>query len=610
MQRKLHVFLFPSVSSPNSTYSIKIIQRKNSVSFYQLIFDFVGRHRRHYIAAAAMLLSVGVLTVLIPRRVGHLVDQLVQGQLDQSVILQELGILLLMGIVIYFLRVGWRMQLFVASYQLGVHLRTELYKRLCLQGPDFFQQQRTGDLMALGTNDADAIELAAGEAMLAGFDGTMTLLMVLGMMLLGVDWRLTLIALLPFPFMAIAFKKITQEVHDASHQALTCFSQLNDQVQESIAGVRTVRALGLEARNATHFAALAEQAADASLRAQRWEAAYEPAVGLALTSAGFLTLSLGGYLVWHAQMSIGSLTSFTMYLGQLIWPMFAAGWVLSIIERGRAAWKRLGPILSLPLTIEDKGTIAAAPQGRVEFDGMHFAYSEQAKAALQGVSLSLQQGQTVGLVGPTGAGKSTLIRLLLRQYTAAQGSIRWGQHQLDEYKLDNLRGHISWVAQEPFLFSASVSANIALGKPDATQADIEQAAQLASVHEDILRFPQGYDTPVGERGVTLSGGQRQRVAIARALLTNSPLLLLDDALSAVDTGTQTSILQHLRGARVGRSVLIVSHRLSAVADADHIVVLRDGKIIEQGSHAELVEQNGWYASQWRYQQLEESLDEL
>jgi ATP-binding cassette subfamily B protein/ATP-binding cassette subfamily C protein/ATP-binding cassette subfamily B multidrug efflux pump len=270
----------------------------------------------------------------------------------------------------------------------------------------------------------------------------------------------------------------------------------------------------------------------------------------------------------------------------------------------------LEPILSLPLTIEDKGTISSAPQGSVQFNDVHFAYSEQAQAALQGVSLSLQQGQTVGLVGPTGAGKSTLIRLLLRQYTAQQGSINWGAHQLAQYQLENLRRHISWVAQEPFLFSASVAANIALGKPEATQAEIEQAAQLASVHEDILRFPQGYDTPVGERGVTLSGGQRQRVAIARALLTNSPLLLLDDALSAVDTGTQTSILQHLRGARVGRSVLIVSHRLSAVADADHIVVLRDGKIIEQGTHANLVEQNGWYASQWRYQQLEESLDEL
>jgi len=580
------------------------------VTFSQLIFNFVLRHKRHYLAAAAMLMSVGLLTVWIPRRVGHVVDDMVAGRLTEPIILQQLGVLLLMGIAIYFLRVGWRMQLFVASYRLGVHLRTELYKRLCLQGPDFFQQQRTGDLMALGTNDADAIELAAGEAMLAGFDGSTTLMMVLAMMFLGVDWRLTVVALLPFPFMAISFKKITQRVHDASHEALTCFSQLNDQVQESLAGVRTVRALGLEARNANQFAGLAQQAADASLRAQRWEAAYEPAVGLALTAAGFFTLGLGGYLVWHGQMSIGSLTSFTMYLGQLIWPMFAAGWVLSLVERGRAAWRRLEPVLSLPLSIEDKGKLDVPPQGSVQFRDVHFAYSEQAQAALQGVSLTLQQGATVGLVGPTGAGKSTLIRLLLRQYTLQRGEIGWGDHALEEYTLENLRSHISWVAQEPFLFSATVAANIALGKPEASQAEIEHAAQLAAVHEDILRFPLGYQTPVGERGVTLSGGQRQRVAIARALLTNSPLLLLDDALSAVDTGTQTSILQHLRGARIGRSVLIVSHRLSAVADADHIVVLRHGKITEQGTHASLLEQDGWYASQWRYQQLEASLDEI
>src|SRR5450830_1522299 len=500
------------------------------------------------------------------------------------------------------------MQLFTACYQLGAELRTRLYQRLSLQGQSFFQQQRTGDLMALGTNDADAIELASGEAALAGFDGSLTFALVIGMMLLGVDWRLALVALLPFPFMGWAFKRITHHVHEASRDSLQRFSALNDQVQETLAGVRTLRALGLEQRSATQFA---ELAADASLAAQSWEAAYEPAVGITLTSAGALTLAMGGYLVWHGEMSIGMLTSFTMYLGQLIWPMFAAGWVLSLLERGKAAWNRLEPVLTMPLSIEDHGAVKQLPGGAIELSQIYFTYPSQTRAALDGVSLSLLPGKTLGIVGPTGAGKSSIIKLLLRQIETTQGEIRWGDHHIDDYPLHTLRRAINWVAQEPFLFSASIAENIALARPDATREEIIHAATLASVHDDIVRFPQGYDTPVGERGVTLSGGQRQRVSIARALLTDSPLLLLDDALSAVDTETESRILQHLatlREEQTNRSAVIVSHRLSAVASADHIVVLREGKIVEQGTHADLLAANHWYASQWRYQQLEASLN--
>lgn len=590
-----------------------------------------------------MLVGIAILTVWVPRRVGVIIDGLVAGTLTGDALWSELAILVAMGVAIYLLRVGWRLALFAAAFRLGVELRVRLYKRLSLQGPQFFQRQRTGDLMARATNDVDAVEMAAGEAFLAGFDGTLTLVLVVAMMTLGVDWRLAAVALLPFPFMAWSFWHISRHVHDAWRRSLDLFSRLNEHTQETMSAVRTLRALGLESRAAVEFATRAEDAADASFTAQKWEATYEPAVGLTLALASALTLSVGGALVWQEQLTIGALTAFTMYLGQLIWPMFAAGWVLSLLERGKAAWVRLSPLLNEPLSVDDFGRLSVAPTGRLHFDAVSFAYATPAPAtgatgqepasasahgsgsgpnaaasaessaaaaadALHEVSFELESGRTLGVVGPTGAGKSTLLHLLLRHHEPDSGRIRWGDAALSDYTLAALRAAVAWVPQEAFLFSATLAENIALAKATATRAEIEQAAELADLSADIQRLPQSYDTRVGERGVTLSGGQRQRVAIARALLTDAPLLLLDDALSAVDTGTETRILEHLRQARHGRTAVIVSHRLSAVVDADTIIVLKHGRIVERGTHGALLALDGWYAAQWRYQQLEASLE--
>jgi len=578
------------------------------MSLYRLIGSFVLRHRGAYVSSGVMLVLIALLLVWIPRQVGHVIDGLVARRWSDDGLLVELAWLVAAGVAVYFLRVGWRLRLYAAAYRLGVELRERLYARLTLQGASFFQQRRTGNLMALATNDIDAVEMAAGEAMLAGFDGSLTLVLVLGMMALGVDWRLAACAVLPFPLMAFAFWRISRHVHEASRLSLERFGALNDQVQETLAGVRTVRAIGLQARSEAQFAGLAGGAAQASLSAQRWEAAYEPAVGCTFAAATALVLGAGSWLVWQGELTVGQLTSFSLYLGQLVWPMFAAGWVLSLLERGRAAWARLQPVLDAPLAMADHGTVAAVQPGPVAIGHVHFAYDAAARPALAGVSLQLAPGRTLGVVGPTGAGKSTLLRLLLRHHAPDRGHVLWNGVDLQDYTLAALRAAVAWVPQEAFLFSASVADNIALARPDATREDIEQAAKLAAVHDDILRLPRGYDTPVGERGVTLSGGQRQRVAIARALLADAPLLLLDDALSAVDTDTETRILAHLRAARVGRTVVIVSHRLSAVADADHVVVLREGHVTEQGSHAQLAAGHGWYARQWRYQQLQASLD--
>lgn len=572
-----------------------------------LVAGFVRRHRAAYAASAAMLAAIALLGVWVPRQVGAIVDALVARRLGGQALAIEIGWLLAAGAAIYALRVAWRLALYATSYRMGVELRCRLYERLTRQGPGFFQQHRTGDLMALATNDVDAIELAAGEAVLAGFDGTLTLLVVVATMALAVDARLALVALLPFPAMALGFWWISRHLHDSARAALTSFGRLNDQVQESLSGIRTLRALGLQARSSERFGSLAADAAATAFAAQRWEARYEPAIGWALTCATVLSLGYGGALVWRDEITIGQLTSFGLYLGKLIWPMFAAGWVLALLERGRAAWGRLAPVLEAPLAVDDHGRIETVPAGEIVAQGLGFSYPG-APAAIAGVDFVLPAGQTLALVGPTGSGKSTLLKLLLRQWTPGSGSLTWSGVALTDYSLAALRAAVAWVPQEPFLFSATVAENIALARPQASRAEIEAVARLAAVHDDIARLPRGYDTPVGERGVTLSGGQRQRLAIARALLADAPLLLLDDALSAVDAHTEGRILAALRLARRGRSVVIASHRLSAVQDADRILVLRHGRVAERGDHATLLAAGGWYATQWRVQQLEASIE--
>lgn len=573
--------------------------------FGQLAWFFKA-HWRTYSLALLMLATVAVMNMSIPYLIGLAVDELVaadSGQADGRL----LGLILLLGVAVYMLRFGWRWILFGTSYRLGNLLRRRFFELLTRQGQAFYSRYNTGDLMARATNDIDAIEVAAGEGVLSGFDGLLTLLLVLIILFGVIDWRLALVALLPFPLMGLAFYRISNRIHHHFRAALEQFSVLNDKAQEAIAGVRLVKSMGREEIESRQFGAIAKSAAERNYQVARAEALYEPVVFLSMSAALLLTLGFGAWLIWHQQLSIGQLTSFTLYLSQLIWPMFAFGWLLNIVERGSAALSRVDALLAVPDSVPDQG-LASPADAHIRVNELSFRYPDTREPALHRLSLALAPGEVLGLAGPTGSGKSTLLQLLMRYWETEPGRITLGGIPLEQCRLAELRRQFAYVPQDAFLFSAGIADNIALGRPQASREEVMDAARQACVHDDILALPQGYDTPVGERGMTLSGGQRQRLAIARALLSQAPVLVLDDALSAVDVHTEQQILRQLR-ARRGQSCIIVSHRLSALEHAHQILVLHHGRRQQSGHHDELITQDGWYSRMWTYQQLEAVLDD-
>lgn len=576
--------------------------------FGQLRWYFRLQWRRYSIAMALLSL-VALLNLLPPWISGRVVDAVAAGTLTMDDLLRQLALILLVAAFVYVFRYLWRLSLYSASYQLGALLRRRFYEHLLRQPPAFFQRHKTGDLMARATSDVNAVEMFAGEAMLAMFDGVLTGVVVLCVLLFGIDWRLTLVALLPWPLMAYWFWRINTELHAGFVSAQEQFSVLNDRAQESITGIRMVKAYGLEQRAIASFDAAALAASDANMRVARSEAKYDPVIFLTVGSSFLLAIACGAWLIHRGELSVGQLTSFTLYLGFLIWPMFAYGWLLNLLERGVVAYRRLNEVMETAPDIADTGTRDIAPNATLQWDVQAFRYPDHEQVVLANFGGRLPSGHSLGIVGVTGSGKSTFVRLLLRQYEHPQVHFRFDDVPLGDIKLESLRRHIVVVPQESFLFSTTIAANIALGNPDATPDSIAQAARLANVHDDILAFPDGYDTLVGEKGITLSGGQKQRLAIARALLMDAAILVLDDALSAVDVATEQQILQHLREARRARTTIIICHRLTAVEQADHIVVLSHGQPTEQGRHHELLATDGWYAQMYRYQQIEQAVEE-
>ncbi len=569
---------------------------------------FFRRYRRHYAAAFAALLSISGLIMVPPWITGRLVDAIAQERLTLSLLLSHLGLLLGVGLVVYLLRIIWRGKLYGASYQLAALLRSRIYDHLTLMAPGFFQHHRSGDLMARATNDVTAVEMTAGEAVLALVDGVLTGVVVLAVMMTVVSWKLTLLALLPWPVMGYFMWRFGNQMHDAFSEAQRQFSLLNDQTQESLSGVRLIKAFGRQTQTQADYSAVTAAVSRANLAVAKVDAKYEPVIFATVGSSFLLAIGGGAWWIHHGQLTVGELTSFTMYLGYLIWPMFAYGWTLNLLERGAAAHARIDELLDTAPQIPDTGTREQPASTRLDVDIRRFTYPGGAHPALENIHFDLPPGASLGIVGHTGSGKTTLINLLLRLYEDPQVMIRLDGRALADYRLAALRRQFGLVPQDPFLFSVSIADNIALGRPEASLDEIRAAARLACVDDDILTFPQQYDTPVGERGITLSGGQKQRLAIARALLLDPPILVLDDALSAVDMQTERRILHNLKQTRQGRSNIIVCHRLSAVTQADEIIVLRHGIVEERGRHMQLLAHDGWYAQMFRYQQIERAID--
>lgn len=576
------------------------------VSVFSRLGWFFKEQWRRYLIAISLLMMVALLTVIPPKVVGWVVDGIAKGSLDNDTLMGYLAGLFVLGLLIYLLRYVWRVMLFGASYRLAYVLRNRLFSHFTRMSPDFYQRHRTGDLMAHATNDIQAVEMTAGEGVLTLVDSIIVGVLVLSIMCSQYSWQLTLLSLLPLPVMAFFMNRFGTQIYKEFKAAQGAFSRLNNKTQEALSGVRVLKSYAVESLEDKGFAELTRQAGACNMAVARIDAKFDPVIYLCIGCSYFLAVAGGSVLVVRDELTLGELTSFTMYLGQLIWPMFAIAWLFNIIERGSAAYSRIESMLAERSDIEDpmEPAVFVSP---FPLQAKGVSYQLEQRTLLRHVDFTLHSGGMLGIVGRTGAGKSSLLKLLMRLANPTAGELTMGAVPIAQLALGDLRGQFAYVPQEPFLFSTTIAANIALGRPDASQEEIERVARIACVHDDICRFPKGYETEVGEKGVTLSGGQKQRLSIARALLLAAPILVLDDALSAVDAHTEQQILQALKAHR--RTLILVSHRMTAVEQADEILVLEQGHISERGRHGALMAHNGWYADMVRYQRLEQDVEE-
>lgn len=573
------------------------------MSIIQKLWWFFKLEKRRYLVGIVALVLVSVLNLIPPMVMGRVIDAITSGRLTQDELLLHLFYLLLAAFGMYYLRYIWRMYILGTSYRLGQIMRSRLFEHFTKMSPAFYQNYRTGDLMAHATNDINALTRLAGGGVMMAVDASITALVTLLTMLFSISWQMTLVAILPLPFMAYATSRLGRKTHKAFGESQAAFSELNNKVQESVSGIKVTKSFGYQSDELASFQEVNDLTFQKNLQTMKYDSLFDPMVLLFVGSSYALTLLVGAFMVQAGQVTVGNLVTFISYLDMLVWPLMAIGFLFNITQRGKVSYQRIESLLSQESPVKDpESPLDGIENGRLDYAIDRFAFDDE--ETLKDIHFSLEKGQTLGLVGQTGSGKTALIKLLLREYDVDQGAIYLNGHDIRDYRLADLRSLMGYVPQDQFLFASSILDNIRFGNPDLPFSEVEKATKLAQVYQDIQAMPQGFDTVIGEKGVSLSGGQKQRLAMSRAMILNPDILILDDSLSAVDAKTEFAIIDNLKETRKDKTTIITAHRLSAVVHSDLILVMQDGRIIERGTHEDLLALDGWYAQTYQSQQLE------
>lgn len=576
------------------------------------LLPYFQHHKRKFLLGFLFVTISNLCSTTAPAFVGSTIDMFAHGSYDMSTVMQNIGLLLLLTAGSGYFMFLTRQQIIVASREIEFELRNDLLvtmERLPLR---YFQHTSTGDLMAHATNDISATREFVGPAVMYTANTFTTFFFALGMMAM-ISPEITFYALLPLPIISYLTYRIGRKVHVVFRDVQDHFSKMTATAQENMSGVRVIRAYVREAYETSVFQQISKSYLQKNLQLVRVQALIMPSMIFLAGLSQILVLGIGGSKVIAGTVSFGQLTQFFIYLNLLIWPVIAVGWVSNLVQRAAASMGRLGRIFDEAVYISDSEQTDSGVttiEGNIEFHNVYFRYSDVLPEVLHGVTVNIPAGSTVGIVGRTGSGKSSLVNLIPRLFDITGGQLLIDGHDIKTIPLSVLRRHIAIVPQESFLFSTSIAGNINFGAPNASMDDVIEAASIARLHNDVREFPDGYNTLVGERGITLSGGQKQRTAIARAIVRKPSILIFDDSLSAVDTSTEEQILRGLRNVMKDRTSLIISHRISTVKDADIIVVFDDGKVAEQGTHEKLIAHNGLYAEMYKRQLLEEEIEKF